>query len=521
MNRKYSEGGKVSIFLTNTVCLAKQQAESLENMLPFKVALVCGESDVDNWNKEDWTLLLDNNQVIVATAQCIVDAVKRSFLLLDQVNVLVFDECHRGTKDHPFKELMKMFETKKEFIAMEKIRIIGLSGMLIGNDNKISEPTVAMDLQTLECVFRSTIVTVNNLDHLENALLCSTKAKESLIVYRNESIDSTVDEVDGILMTMVTKLNSVSIQNYQSINPKNLRPTAPQKVKDLIAFLKDFRFQANELGTYGGYLSLLSSLVQLELKKRYSDSEQFREIVKACIAVVERCILIMKSHLQLHLSNPEVIFKNSSHKVRRLIEVLKHFFTDKDREKDLQCLVFVQRRSTAKVLYHILTAFAKLDKDFPIIPDFMVGMNAQLTESIESILNNSYLSLTLEKFKNKETNCIVSTDVLEEGIDLQMCNLVVAFEAPLTFRSFIQARGRARDGNSNYVVLVNESDRAKFQQKVTKWRGIDSKMKRLLHLKTIDREAPTEEDMQREHVDLWEPFVTPIGGVLDSMNCIR
>lgn len=521
MNRKYSAGGKRSLFLTNTVVLAKQQAEVLEGLLPFKVALVCGESGVDSWKHEDWAQLLEDNEIIVATAQCIVDAVKHSFLKLEQVNVVVFDECHRGTKDHPFKELMKMFETLKENLDLDKIRVIGLSGMLIGNDNKITEHSVAADLETLECVFRSTIVTVNNLDHLENALLCSTKAKESLIAFRAERTSAVVDQVNGILMTKVQQLGNVKIKHSQDINPRNLRPTAPRKIKELVALLKDFHFQAFELGAYGGYLSLLSSLVELELTKRYSDSEDFREVVKGCITVVENCILIMKSHLQLHLGTADVIYNNSSHKVCQLIGALKFFFNDVNREKDLQCIVFVKRRSTAKVLYHILDAYRKYDNNFPIIPDFMVGMNASLNVSIDTILNNNFLSLTLEKFKNKEKNCIVSTDVLEEGIDLQMCNLVVAFEAPITFRSYVQARGRARDDKSHYVVLIEDIEKAKFEQKVVKWRGIDARMKKLLHLKTIDRKAPSEEGMQREHVDLWEPFKTPIGSVLNSMNCIR
>lgn len=490
-------------------------------MLPFKVAIVCGDSGVDFWEKADWNQLLDDHQIIVATAQCIVDAVKHSFLKLEQVNVAVFDECHRGTKDHPFKELMKMFETKKDTLDLDKIRIIGLSGMLIGNDNKISERSVATDLQTLECVFRSTIVTVNKLDHLENALLCSTKAQESIVVFKNEMPAAIVNHINGILSTQVLKLNKVKIDNYQSVNPKTLRPTTPQKVKDLVALLNDFGFQANLLGTYGGYLSLLSSLVQLELTKRYCDSDKFKDVVKACITVVEQCILIMKTNLQLHLKTAEIVLNNSSHKVRRLIEALKHFFTNGNKDKDLQSLVFVKRRTTAKILYHILKAYGEHDKDFPLTPDFMVGMNAQLSPSIEAILNNSFLSLTLEKFKNKETNCIASTDVLEEGIDLQMCNLVVAFEAPDTFRSYVQARGRARDDKSNYVVMIEEFDKDKFEQKVRKWQGIDAKMKSLLHLKTIDREAPSEEGMQNKHVDLWEPFITPIGSVLNNNNCVR
>lgn len=40
----------------------------------------------------------------------------------------------------------------------------------------------------------------------------------------------------------------------------------------------------------------------------------------------------------------------------------------------------------------------------------------------------------IEKFANKETNCILCTNVLEEGIDLQLCNAVIMYDHPETFR---------------------------------------------------------------------------------------
>lgn len=275
-----------------------------------------------------------------------------------------------------------------------------------------------------------------------------------------------------------------------------------------------------QIGPYGGYLSLLSTLVQLELTKRTCDSEKFREIVKLCIATVERCINIMVSSFGLKREGPSVILSNLSHKVLQLFGVLRKMFADPEHEND-QCLIFVKERSTAKVLYHALKAYAALDKSFPIKPDFMVGINAGLSESIEAVLCQSYHSITLQKFCDKETNCIVSTNVLEEGVDLQMCNLVIAFEDPKTYRSYVQARGRARVDNSNYIVLIGEQDKQKFMQKVTKWQAIDRELKKQLLFKTINRPAPTQEDIEREQDQAWEPFKTPKGAILNNLNSVR
>ena len=51
-------------------------------------------------------------------------------------------------------------------------------------------------------------------------------------------------------------------------------------------------------------------------------------------------------------------------------------------------------------------------------------------------------------------NIIVATQVIEEGLDIQGCNLVIRFDLSDTVCSFIQSRGRARMKGSHYVLLV-------------------------------------------------------------------
>lgn len=318
------------------------------------------------------------------------------------------------------------------------------------------------------------------------------------------------------------KLKRVKFDNYVTINSKSLKETTPKKIKELITMFKDFDYLAGEMGPFGGYLSLLSTLIQLELTKRWSGTDKYREIVKTGITTVERCIDMMSVRLGLNRQNLSLVTQHMSDKVKKLIHLLRKFFTDPNREKDLQCLVFVERRSTAKALYHVLKTVAKNDASFPIVPDFMVGLNNELPESIEAIVSSNFNRLTLEKFKNKETNLIVSSSVLEEGIDLQMCNLVVMYDKPKTYRSYVQARGRARVDSSDYIVLLENDKVQDFQNKVMVWRSVDAVLKEELLMKTLDREPPSEENIQREREEVWEPFITPISrSVLNNCNSIK
>lgn len=54
-----------------------------------------------------------------------------------------------------------------------------------------------------------------------------------------------------------------------------------------------------------------------------------------------------------------------------------------------------------------------------------------------------------------ETNILVASDVIEEGIDVKNCNFVIKFDHPKTTRSYIQSKGRARHKNSKYIVFSN------------------------------------------------------------------
>lgn len=47
-----------------------------------------------------------------------------------------------------------------------------------------------------------------------------------------------------------------------------------------------------------------------------------------------------------------------------------------------------------------------------------------------------------------------STDVAEEGMDVRNCSYVIRFDLPKTVRSYVQSRGRARQSNSKYYLML-------------------------------------------------------------------
>jgi hypothetical protein len=59
-----------------------------------------------------------------------------------------------------------------------------------------------------------------------------------------------------------------------------------------------------------------------------------------------------------------------------------------------------------------------------------------------------------------QVNLLVSTDVVEEGLDVQSCRSVIRFDLSKTVRSYIQSRGRARHTGSEFIVFMERLDQS-------------------------------------------------------------
>jgi ERCC4-related helicase len=77
---------------------------------------------------------------------------------------------------------------------------------------------------------------------------------------------------------------------------------------------------------------------------------------------------------------------------------------------------------------------------------------------------------TLEKFRedDKNSHLIVCTSVLEEGLDVSSCDLVVRFGGKLTLIQLVQSRGRARAENGKLIIISTPEERKHFEDLIEK-----------------------------------------------------
>lgn len=89
-----------------------------------------------------------------------------------------------------------------------------------------------------------------------------------------------------------------------------------------------------------------------------------------------------------------------------------------------------------------------------------VGASNQLARAgnITDLANRDVQQRALLSFRESCLDLLVSTDVLSEGIDVPAANIVICFDPPQNLVSFIQRRGRARQKESKYFIMMPEGE---------------------------------------------------------------
>src|SRR5690606_34931195 len=97
---------------------------------------------------------------------------------------------------------------------------------------------------------------------------------------------------------------------------------------------------------------------------------------------------------------------------------------------DCHGIIFVEQRATAAVLQKLLSLHPMTRDTLRCVTFIGTSNNSNRKTSIGDLLDPSKQQDTLANFRRKEYNFIIATSVLEEGIDISACNIVICFNRP-------------------------------------------------------------------------------------------
>ncbi|KAL7738529.1 hypothetical protein ACLKA6_006834 [Drosophila palustris] len=525
--KSIADGGQRALFVCNTVELARQQAVCVRSFTNFKVGFYVGEQGTDNWNRSKWSEEIENNQVLVGTAQVILDLFLQKHMELKSVSIAVLDECHHGTGRHPYHEFMRLFQMVPPSTPLT--RVVGLTGVLIkGNEIK----NVAIKLRELETTYRGLIITVSDEKEMENVMLHSTKPRERLITYR--SLIQTFAVIENIRTEIgqyFKTLEYIDIGQQPVRMSKGLTVVRDSNKKGTIkTMLNDFLFQVDNYGIYAGSIAIVSVLVEFEIKRRQAETLVLRNLYRTAISLCEsiRHSLVSKLRDMLdddqisddEINSESVIMNFSTPRVQTFLQYIKNTFANKD-PKDISCLVFVERRYSCKCLYGVLLNFIATTPELRkvLVPQFMVGRNG-IFQDFESQLEKRWQNSAIQQFRDGEANLIVCSSVLEEGIDVQACNHVIILDPIKTFNMYVQTKGRARSRDASFVLFSSELESPKITDQIRQYRQAHEEIKKYLEARVLERAEPQMNEINEHFQDEIQPYVNSNGAVLLASSAL-
>lgn len=130
----------------------------------------------------------------------------------------------------------------------------------------------------------------------------------------------------------------------------------------------------------------------------------------------------------------------------KLLHLIEHLQGHQALASSSSIMIFAQQRDHCQMLGKILSLVPSLQAF--LRPSWLVGHASGVELKGHSAKEQRKV---VDGFRSGDINCLVATQVAEEGLDFKACSLVIRFDLPNTVTSLIQSRGRARARNSQLV----------------------------------------------------------------------
>uniref|UniRef100_H3CIQ1 ribonuclease III n=1 Tax=Tetraodon nigroviridis TaxID=99883 RepID=H3CIQ1_TETNG len=495
----YSGTAKRTVFLVNTAASVVEQAAAVRTHSDLQVGEYSDSERTTTWTDQHWSREIAENQVLVMTCHIFLYILTRKILRLSKINLVVFDDCHLAIADHPYCEIMKYFEG----IASSP-RILGLTASIL--NGKCDPSDLEEKIQNLERTLKSNAETATDLVVLDRYASQPREVVLDCGPYLDRS--GLCSRLQAELDEALRFLNDCNI----SVAREDHNPTfiSKQVLGDCLAVLQ----------VLGPWCADKAAGIMVRELQKYIKHEQ-EELSRKFLLFTDTILRKVHALCEEHFSPTSLDLKFVTPKVLRLLEILREYkpferqqfesvewynnrnqdnyvswsdSEDEDEDEDAEAkerpeanfpspftnilcgIIFVERRYTAVVLNRLIKEAGEQDPELAYISsNFITGHSIGKYQ-----LRNKQMEVefrkqeeVLRKFRAHETNLLIATSIVEEGVDIPKCNLVVRFDLPTEYRSYVQSKGRARAPVSNYIMLADSERTKAFEDDLTTYKAIE------------------------------------------------
>ncbi|KAL4865910.1 hypothetical protein BDV12DRAFT_187821 [Aspergillus spectabilis] len=508
-----SDGKKLIWFMAPTVALCLQQQKVIAQNIPAANSrTLTGLDKVELWTEQAvWDGVLNDVQVVVSTPAVLLDAMTHGFVRISRLGLLVFDEAHHAVRNDPANKIMQLFyhPTFKNLGPEAVPRILGLTASAASN---------SQDLLTIESNLNSVCTTPQA--HRYELLEHTHKPELERVLFTPQVIDGA-PRWGGTQKALLEAWEMLDLEDDPYV--KKLKSKSPngEALQTVLATgktycstqLKNFVSRvvhiSEELGIWAADYFIWASVEQL--RARVHDHSLMLDLdnqeKKYLVGLLSK---LPAPNIDVNSTDPADF--PVSPKFQTLIDYLC-----KSDEQDFSGLIFVQQRTTVAVMAYLLSVHP-LTRDRFRTGSFVGMSNSKKRgETLGDLLTTKIQRNTLDEFRDGRKNLIIATNVLEEGIDVSACSLVVSYNKPQNLKSFVQRRGRARHRHSKYAMVLSTEDDI---TQLDKWRALEQIMEKAYQEEQRHLEALRELETMTEDVNA-RFCVESTGALLTADNAMQ
>jgi len=431
------------VILAPTRPLVEQHLESFKKALPegwADMQLFTGETPASK-RKEIWK----SAEFIFSTPQCIANDLEKMRYRLDEVALLIVDECHRCVKNYAYNKVAQKYKDH----ATNR-RLLGLTASPGGDRTKIDDVCKNLGIEAVEVRTRDSPDVKPYLQELE---------------FEKIEVDfpTEFEEIKALLTTIYNRKvgelkNRRVLFGYASktmlLKTQARLMTEIKKKKDMNKMLAvsacaqalklSHAMELLETQTLSGFIAYMKDLFQQAAEQK---SKGVQRLVKD------------PAFAKAYTLATTTSFEHP--KLEKLKEIMKDQF---EKEPESRIIIFAQFRETVRKISEELNNIPGINSKTFVGQAMKEHAKGKMTG-----LKQREQKALVEDFRNGDINILVATSIAEEGLDIPEVNEVIFYEpVPSAIRKIQRAGRTARLSKGSLKILITKNTRDQAYHYVAK-----------------------------------------------------
>ena len=454
------------VFVVNRIALAEQQCKEVKSFIPdLQAQHITSDCGV----RLQVSTVFQTCQMIVCTSGILLNELIMQELTtakrvsISDITLLIFDECHNARKNNPYAEIMERYLKIKLEATGRVPQVVGLTASPGAGDNPSGEVEKSLEHLQFLCalldasggikVVRENLTELVHFTNQPDFDLILTKSRNELDPFLQllnntmKPLEEWVEIITGSRGPIKRCLREYKswVTQQRSASEKRFGPNE----RDLRSTFDNLQWYCNTLIMYHE-LNQNEAVTFLQNTVEFPDQSKATDHEKSLQRTFEN-FYELAQNTDYQVENP---------KLQRLRKLLKETF---DANPSTRGIIFVTTISVAHLTCQWLKGVSELKK--LVRPGAITGH--KLEAGGMSRVNQQNI---IDQFAEGSLNILVSTSVLEEGLNVVACNLVVRYNHVTSEIARVQSQGRARaKGSRCYAIMEIESPKV-YQEQENKGR---------------------------------------------------